>query len=177
MGRRDRAGEGGCWLFVGRGKSSMWKDVCFCHVLFSSVACSTSCRITVVFLMIVGPCCTFLFPSQDGCCPFFTVKQSNWSAHCASGPVNSRVGHFKEWVSKDEAHHPANPQMASQGLGLGVSSVAMLLRCTGKCYRHKKVTTVPSTKYLSLSYALDMPQATFFCCAGTGLLSASDAAD
>jgi hypothetical protein len=70
-------------------------------------------------------------------------------------------------------YHPANPQMALQGLGLGVRFRYNVFEMQGKATG----TTEPSTKYLSLSYALDMPQATFFCCAGTGLLSASDAAD
>jgi hypothetical protein len=63
-----------------------------------------------------------------------------------------------------------------RGLGMDVGSMIMGLRYTGKSYRHRKITAVPSTDYLSLSYALDVPQATFFCCAGAGLLSASDAA-
>ena len=35
---------------------------------------------------------------------------------------------------------------------MGVSSVAMLLRCTGKGYRHKKVTTVQNTSLYPMTW-------------------------
>ena len=47
---------------------------------------------------------------------------------------------------------PASPAnlLPILGLGLDVSSVTIFLRYTGKGYRHKKVTAVPSTQYLSI---------------------------